>query len=156
MKARHSDMNNDRFNVVIIRDLHQEDFATLGTCIVYDPLGNQVFKSESLERGWRDNKVGESSIPEGIYDCVLEYSPTFDMDLWELKNVPGRSETKFHTANYWKQLEGCIALGEYRKYLDGDKIMDIAKSGPTMEKFHKALEGEVLCTVHVIDVMSLI
>ena len=144
------------FEVVILRDLHEGDFATLGTCIVYDPLGQQVFKSESLERGWRDNKPNESSVPPGVYDCILERSDRFDTDLWELKGVPGRAECKFHTANYWKQLEGCIALGKDRQYIDGDEIVDITSSSKTMEAFHKALQGEVLCRVHIIEVQHLI
>lgn len=144
------------YEVVILRDLHVGDFATLGTCLVYDNMGQQLFKSDSLERGWRDNKPNESSIPPGVYDCVLEYSPAFDMDLWELKGVPGRSETKFHIANYWKQLEGCIALGRERKYIDNDDILDISRSGPTMDKFHQALAGEVQCRVHIIEVQQLL
>lgn len=144
------------YKVVILRDLHVGDYATLGTCIVYDILGQQIFKSDSLERGWLNNKPNVSSIPPGVYECVLEYSPKFDTDLWELKNVPGRSECKFHAANYWKQLEGCIALGKGRLHLDDDKVVDIGRSSKTMEAFHRALQGEVICEVHVIEVQHLI
>jgi hypothetical protein len=82
-----------------------------------------------------------SCIPSGEYKCVLEYSARFKRDLWEIKGVPNRSECKFHSANYWHDLNGCIALGTHYADIDGDGFRDILNSKKTMAKFHKALEG---------------
>ncbi|MBO0321829.1 hypothetical protein J0X14_05935 [Muricauda sp. CAU 1633] len=127
--------------VLIVRDMFFGKEASLGVCLVFH-RDNKLFKGESLERGWVNNKQNISCIPEGEYPLVLEYSPRFKKELWEIKEVPGRSECKFHSANYWYQLNGCIALGNNRKFLDGDEIMDITSSRNTMKLFHKALKGE--------------
>jgi len=127
--------------VIINRDF-QDDKQSLGVCYVKDVHGNVLFKSESIERGWLDNERNVSCYPTGAYKLVLEYSPRFKQDLWELKGVPGRSECKFHAANYARQLNGCTALGQRRADIDGDGYYDVTSSRDTMAKFHKALDGE--------------
>lgn len=135
----------------IIRDAFFGDQAVLGTCIITDGK-KKIFQSESLERGWLNNKKSISCIPVGIYEVVLEYSPRFKKDLWEIKGVPNRSECKFHAANFWHQLNGCIALGKERKFIDGDLIKDISESNKTMDLFHNVLEGEKKVTLEVSNI----
>jgi len=141
-------------DVYVIRDLFFDGKASLGTCFVYDGK-KQLFKSDSLERGWVNNESRISCIPTGNYELVLEHSNKFKKDLWEIKGVHGRSECKFHAANYWKQLNGCIALGKNRKYIDGDSIMDVTSSRDTMKLFHNALDGDKFANLHVIDILNL-
>lgn len=126
--------------IEIIRYWGNEN-QTLGVCTVYKN-DKPIFSGLSLERGWRNNLPNISCIPMGDYRCVLEYSNRFKKDLWEIKDVPNRSETKFHAANYWHQLEGCIALGQKLKHLNNDKEIDITSSRNTMKAFHTALNGE--------------
>ena len=144
------------YKVVIIRDKFFGDEASLGTCLVYDDEDKQVFKSESLERGWRDNMNRVSCVPVGKYQLKLEYSSRFRTSLYELKDVPNRSECKFHAANYWHQLNGCIALGNNRKYIDGDAVEDITSSRNTMKEFHDAMANKYHAELYVFDVPSLI
>lgn len=125
----------------IIRDWQDEN-QTLGKCTVYDEDNKPLFSSISLERGWRNNQKNVSCVPLGTYNCVLEWSNRFQMDLWELKGVPNRSECKFHSANYWYQLNGCIALGQKLKDLNADGYNDVTNSRNTMKAFHNALKGE--------------
>lgn len=141
-------------SVYIVRDLFFDKQASIGTCFVYKNE-EQLFKSESLERGWTDNERGTSCIPIGTYDLVLEYSPRFKTDLWEVKGVPNRSECKFHAANYFWQLNGCIALGSNRKRIDGDLVMDVTNSRNTLKEFHLALEGEKWARLHVVNILQL-
>ena len=128
--------------IIINRDL-LEDKQTLGVCYVKNEKGDIIFKSESIERGWMDNQNMISCVPDGTYDVVLEYSSRFKTKLYELKGVPGRSECKFHAANYARQLNGCIALGKDRKDIDGDGYFDVTSSRITMEKFHEVLDGDL-------------
>lgn len=65
----------------------------------------------TLERPWKDNEPQTSCVPLGRYPMRLEHSPAFNRLLWELKDVPGRSEIKIHPANRVAELKGCIALG---------------------------------------------
>ena len=118
----------------------QDNNQTLGSCIVHDN-NKPVFVALSLERGWRDNQTGVSCIPLGTYQVVLEYSDRFKTDLWEIKGVPGRSECKFHAANYWHQLNGCVALGDGLDDINNDGYNDVLNSKKTMKAFHEALNG---------------
>ena len=115
---------------------------TLGNCTVIDEMGKPVFSSLSLERGWNDNKPQISSIPPGDYKVVLEYSERFKKELWEIKGVPNRSECKFHAANYWYQLNGCIALGKTLADINKDGYNDITSSRLTMKAFHEVFGND--------------
>lgn len=115
---------------------------TSGVCIVKDVNDFPLFTALSLERGSRDNKKGVSCVPSGKYIIKYEYSNKFDCNLWELKGVPNRSECKFHSANFWNQLNGCIALGQTYKEIDKDSYKDLTNSKSTMKAFEEVLKGE--------------
>lgn len=72
------------------------------------------------------------------------------MNLWELKGVPGRSECKFHTSNFYRQLNGCIALGDMHLDIDGDGYRDVRNSAKTVERFNEILRGVPYLTIHEI------
>jgi len=128
--------------IIKIKRYWQDKNQTLGTCTVLGANDMPLFTSLSLERGWNDNKSNISCIPlGGPYKVVLEHSPKFNKLLWEIKGVPNRSECKFHTANYWRELNGCIALGTRPADIDRDGYIDITSSSSIMEEFHKALQG---------------
>jgi len=120
---------------------------SLGTFNVSNERGQPLFAALSLERGWLDNEPNVSCIPPGTYPVELEYSPAFDKMLWEIKNVPNRSETKFHTANYWRQLKGCVSLGLRATDIDHDGYLDITNSGDTMKQFHKVMGDDKKATL---------
>lgn len=121
---------------------YQNDKQTIGVCSIFDIENKPVFSALSLERGWLNNQSNISCVPKGHYLVMLEYSQKFKKELWELKNVPNRSECKFHSANYWYQLNGCIALGSRLLDIDNDGYYDVANSNNTMISFHKALQDE--------------
>ncbi len=127
----------------------QDKNQTSGNCTVLDGNGFPLMGALTLERGWRNNKQEVSCIPLGTYEVVLEWSPGFGKLLWEIKGVPNRSETKFHTANYWPQLKGCIALGLRYKFINPDKYRDVTSSGNTMKAFHMALKGYTKATLTI-------
>lgn len=79
--------------------------ATIGKLVLPD------YECYTLERPWRNNEPKISCVPQGTYPMVLEHSAKFQRPLWELKDVPGRSEVKLHAANRASELEGCIAPG---------------------------------------------
>ena len=139
----------NKYSILITRHIINENYS-LGKCYVKDEECNTLtYIACTLERGWLDNKSGVSCIPEGIYNMKLEHSPRFKKNLWEIYGVPGRSECKFHAANYWRQLNGCIALGAKHVDIDGDGDPDITSSRDTMKKFHTALQGQQFSQVEV-------
>ncbi len=136
--------------VFVIRDIIGRD-QSVGICIIRDDNNEVVFTSQSLERGWLNNKRNISCIPAGKYDLKLEWSPRFQTNLWEIYNVPNRRECKFHAANFTRQLNGCIALGRKRVFLDQDDLIDVSSSRKTMRKFHNAMEGHQTAKLHVVN-----
>lgn len=140
---------------VIVERFKVEDNYSLGKC--YIQIDNvKHYIGCSLERGWQDNKKNISCVPAGEYKLKHEYSGKFKKKLWELYGVPGRSECKFHVANFWRQLNGCIALGYKHIDIDGDGDPDVTNSGIVMEIFHKimriALDNKVKVKVLIVDI----
>lgn len=140
--------------IIINRD-KGDDNHQLGVCYVVDQDSNEVvFKSESIERGWLDNERNVSCIPTGMYLVKKEYSPRFKKDLWEIYDVPNRSECKFHAANYARQLNGCIALGETRLDIDKDGQQDVTNSKETMRKFDEAMGEDKRAFVIITNIIE--
>ncbi|WP_340198613.1 DUF5675 family protein [Ascidiimonas sp. W6] len=136
--------------VFVIRDIVGRK-ESLGICLIRDTNNKVLFTSQSLERGWLNNTRNISCIPAGNYNLKLEWSPRFQKDLWEIYGVPNRRECKFHAANFVRQLNGCIALGEKRVDLDVDGLLDVSNSRNTMKKFHKAMGQDTVARLVVIN-----
>lgn len=127
------------------------DNYTLSNTYIRHEDGKVDYVGVSIERGWKNNQNMISCVPEGTYPLKLEYSPRFNKDLWELYDVPNRAECKFHAANYWRQLNGCIALGSKFKDIDGDGDVDITSSKLIMAKFHQLMGDEKEAVVIITD-----
>ena len=111
-----------------------------------------VFSCSTLELDYDNNKRNASSIPAGFYSMTFEYSNKFKRNLWELKGVPNRAEIKIHTANYYRQLQGCIGIGKELIDLDGDGQFDLTNSAETLEEFHCVMSPNYRSKIRVISV----
>lgn len=78
---------------------------------------NSNFLCYTLERPWDDNEPMKSCIPAGIYNCISYSSAKFP-DVWQVCNVPGRSNILIHNGNTDKDTEGCILVGDHMGILD--------------------------------------
>ena len=136
---------------VKLQRLWENRNQSTGVLSVIDEKGQPIFASLCIEGGGRNNKQSGSNVPSGIYPLVLEYSPKFNMDLYELKDVPNRAECKIHASNYWHQLNGCIAPGLKLKDLNADGYYDVTNSGNTVKSFHSAMKGITKTTIEIID-----
>lgn len=86
-------------------------------------------------------------IPAGKYVAKRDWHHPNDpkrYQVWELQNVPGRSEIQIHIANKPSQLLGCIAPGESYGVMDGEpavlnstaafkRFMEYTKDATTLE-----------------------
>lgn len=114
--------------IEIIRTI-DNGIETLGSLSVVD--GDDIlFTCVTLELPWRNNEMGESCIPKGIYHArkvkatiAIPYKHICLMD------VPHRSGICIHKANYVSQLRGCIAVGQDKVDINKDGQMDVTKSG---------------------------
>ena len=100
----------------------------------------------SAELPWRDNLQGKSCIPEGKYRVVWGLSPRLKKFTYRILDVPARSGVLIHSANlmgnvdagFKCQLEGCIALGERRGVMEGQKAILLSK--PAIRRFEDKME----------------
>lgn len=103
------------------------DGSTTGTM----KAGDLLFYT--IELPWRNNQPNVSCVPAGEYQLLPYFSPTHGQT-WRLHNpalkVWGasamapegmRSECELHSANWARQLLGCIALG-----IEGQPMFDPA------------------------------
>lgn len=130
---------------VVISRYKEDERQTLGILKIFadETKSREVFKSRTLELPWRDNRSGISCIPKGEYICRWTYSPVFKRRMYEVLGVPGgRLGIRMHSANFTRQLRGCIAQGSEHKDIDIDGIQDVAHSGDTMRQFEALMNKE--------------
>ena len=94
----------------------------------------------TIEQPWNDNAQGTSCVPAGAYELVPYLSPSHGATWYLLNHELGvgaagehRSYCELHSANWARQLEGCIALG-----LEGAPMLD-----PMTGKVEPAVEHSV-------------
>lgn len=115
-----------------------------------DGGSKMIFECKTIELEWKNSASNISCVPMGYYNLQYEYSNRFTMDLWELKGVPGRSEVKIHVANYYTQLEGCIAVGDMHTKINSDDYPDVRNSKYTLERLHNAMSPFTKSTIRII------
>lgn len=88
-------------------------------------FGHIYFKSqifETLELPDLGNRKSISCIPTGEYLMYLDpsskWSPPKFKSLYQLHDVPNRTEILIHSGNTIKDTEGCILIGEKRTSFD--------------------------------------
>jgi hypothetical protein len=107
------------------------------------------------ELPWRNNAVGQSCVPAGVYQCQIYDSPTHGQ-VYMLQDVPGRSDVEIHAANWFGDrslglkcdMLGCIGLGESQGSLEGQDA--ILTSGQALLSFMGRQGGQPF-TLTIID-----
>lgn len=127
---------------VILTRTSGNDKQTLGT------LTFENFTAKTLELPDKNNASRVSCIPVGTYICKYTKSPLFsknagrDVYTYAILNVPNRAGIRIHSANYARQLLGCVALGSEHKDLDADTQLDVVHSGDTVKRFEEFMNRE--------------
>ena len=125
---------------LLINRIKEGDKETLGHGSVV--INNvPVFSFCSLELPNLHNQTSISSIPAGVYPAEIVTRSDGKRKAILLKNVPNRSQIMVHSGNYESDIQGCILVGEYLEYINGDDIVDVASSGNTLNKILQLLEG---------------
>lgn len=97
------------------------------------------FNYKTLERPWKNNQSNISCIPKGVYEVKWTFSPRFMKYTYEITGVQNRTGIRIHTANWWSQLNGCIALGDSFGNLNHDKQADLLNSKKTLAQFEQVM-----------------
>ena len=116
---------------------------------VYETLGNltaqnggATFQCKTLELPYKGNQVDISCVPVGKYRVLRTFSWKMMKYTYELQNVPYRSGIRLHSANYFYQLKGCIALGDGFVDLNKDGQLDVKNSQNTLKSFEGFLQNK--------------
>ena len=108
-----------------IERFYMED-CTLGRLTYGD------FQCFTLELPMLDNAQDISCIyPNGGFIGRKHFSPS-NGDCIAIDNVQGRTNIQMHSANFTRQILGCIAVGDGIKFLDNDSIPDVTNSVKTL------------------------
>lgn len=124
----------------ILKRNSDDGTQTLGTLIYVN--GKNLFECKTLELPWKDNQSNISCIPMGEYLCELRYSPSFKKMLYEIKDVPQRTEILLHGASFYTDLKGCVSVGNQLKDLNGDGKLDVMASQATLQEFMELTGGK--------------
>ncbi len=127
--------------VKILRHFGDEK-QTLGT------MSTDGFTCKTLELADKNNASKISCIPTGKYIVKWTKSPLFSLHAghnvftYEIQNVANRGGIRIHSANFYHQLLGCVAVGDSLKDINMDSELDIIHSGDTLKKFHEFMNKE--------------
>lgn len=116
---------------VRLKRVSSTDEGTFGVLVIND----RPF-CVTCEDPWKGNAASMSCIPIGTYKCE-KWNGTKYRDVWELRDVPGRSYILIHQGNTIKDTQGCILIG--KSFGDIDGVPAILESVATLEKLRKIL-----------------
>lgn len=130
--------------IEITRQPSQEK-ETLGVLRVHGSSG-VMFECKTLELPWKNNERRVSCIPAGLYLVAKTHTAHLGDHFW-IMNVKGRDGIKIHSANYFSQLLGCIALGDSFGDRNGDGVLDVLNSKATLKKLYDMMPDKFALTI---------
>lgn len=130
---------------VVLQRAWSDRRATLGMIKILGVHHNPLFTLENPIRAVpTDNRI-----PEGGYYC-RPFSGAKFKDVYEVKNVPGRTAILIHAGNFEKDTSGCILIGcgagtqvnGEPMILESQKALNIFRSIIGQQDFLLRIEGE--------------
>jgi hypothetical protein len=107
-------------NIELIRKI-KTDTSTIGELIINDKVLCDTL--EDVDRGLTQDmseeaiktiKIdGETAIPTGTYEVIIDMSSRFGRMMPHILDVPGFQGIRIHAGNSDKDTEGCLLLGTY-------------------------------------------
>ena len=136
---------------IVVNRILSNEHKTLSECTLLEH-GIPIMEFKGIELPWLNNKRNVSCIPENLYRAVAVRRASFPHKyaIWIL-DVPQRSQIMIHTANYARQLLGCLAPGRGFKDIDNDGIIDVYSSQDVMDELERRIALGTEFEVHFID-----
>ena len=111
---------------VLVRLNDNDHKQTLGRFYLYDGI-DQIFACRSLELPDEENQRNISRIPAGRYKVKKRKSDKFG-EHFHVTEVPDRDYILIHPGNFYKQIRGCILLGQKFVDINNDGHLDVNMS----------------------------
>ena len=134
---------------LIISRVIYDDNYTVGRLFldghyICDTLEDRVRELPDNEAGPFYKVPGETAIPKGRYQVIVNLSPKFQRRLPLLLNVPFFEGIRIHRGNHQDHTEGCILVGENKA--EGKVLNSIHWEGKVTELID-GFEGETYITI---------
>lgn len=121
---------------ILLKTIHENIHGTFGVMI---GMSDQMILCVTLEKNWRNNEQNISCIPPGLYHC--EWNPK--QGVFEVLDVPGRTEIQIEGFNYESESLGCIGVATtltYRGILNCEGAMIDIRDYTDCEPFYLKVE----------------
>ena len=118
-------IESNNLRAVLVR-LNDNNTQTLGRLQLFNEL-DVIFEGVTLELPFKANIKNISCIPTGVYRVMPRTSEKHAQHYILLDTI-GRELILIHTANYYTQLRGCIAIGSNFYDINDDGEFDITHS----------------------------
>ena len=128
--------------IEVIRDTFTKT-STIGSLFI-----DGVFECYTLEDPQRIKKIyGETAIPVGEYEVVLNSSTKYKRIMPQILDVPGFGGIRIHSGNKADDTEGCILVGQKKSE---DWISDSGKAYRVLfSKIELAFEAKEQITITI-------
>lgn len=93
-----------------------------------------------VERPWKNNSDNISCVPAGNYTATLYNSPTHGR-VYQFNDVPERENIQIHSANFARELKGCLAPGREIAIFPGSE-KGVTQSRDALKEFMARCEGD--------------
>ena len=129
--------------LILLKRLQCGKDGTIGTlyvngceeCIVLEDVDRMLEIADNMKIN------GESCIPRGNYEVIINFSNRFKKEMPLLLNVPRFEGVRIHAGNYTGDTEGCLLLGS--SYIRKDDKPMILNSRATYDKFFAKLDASL-------------
>ena len=126
--------------VKLIRYSEKVAKGTPGELYVNDNKSGDLF-CYTLELDWEGNKTNISCIREGIHLCKIGIHYGVRVyKVYELQNVPGRTNVEIHIGNFLSDILGCILVGKELRIYKGKYW--VKSSTEVFNKFMNKMNNE--------------
>ena len=118
-------------------DIQVHRLTLTGTSTIGEMIVDGKFECYTLEDPVRAPGVkvpGDTAIPAGTYQVIIDDSARFGRPMPHILNVPGFVGIRIHCGNTSEDTEGCILVGTHK----GSNEIDHCR--PAFERFFTALE----------------
>ena len=123
-------IESNNLRAVLVR-LNDNGTQTLGRLQLFNDL-DVIYEAVTLELPFKLNARNISCIPTGVYKVIPRTSEKHNKH-YIIKDVMMRELILIHTANYYTQLRGCIAIGSNFYDINADGEFDITNSSRSLK-----------------------